>query len=430
MNTQRRPNARARLPRANGAPHPREGASRRIVARRLVAASVIVAVALVAPGGARLLDFALRIGAGALLEKSVAQFYASPVPSPAAAEPGTIERQERVAAAPAGTVAWRILYHSVDVDGTDTLVSGLVIAPNTLAPESNRTVVSWAHPTTGTAARCAPSSGIAPFSLIEGLTDLIAAGNIVVAADYAGMGIAGPPSFLIGVTEAANVLDIVRAARTIDTIHASNRVVLWGHSQGGHAALFAAQEAEIYAPELEITGVAVAAPATDLGALLKADEGDVSGVTIGAYAFDSYSRAYPSRLPIVDPLSGILTSAGATAVPAMAKLCLLGQNRELHAIATPLIGSFLNADPDTAPGWKEILAENTPTQAPLAMPLFVAQGGKDTLVRPEITAAYVAAQTQGGTTVESHVLVNSTHATVALDALPSLLTWMRSLHQQ
>ncbi|TVU59316.1 alpha/beta fold hydrolase [Paenarthrobacter nitroguajacolicus] len=241
-----------------------------------------------------------------------------------------------------------------------------------------------------------------------------------------GMGIAGPSSFLIGATEAANVLDIARAARGIEGIGAGNRVVLWGHSQGGHASIFAAQRAASYASELAIAGVAVAAPATNLGALLSADIGDVSGVTIGAYAFTSYAQAYSSRLPN-DPLTTILTPAGAAAAPKMAELCLLGQNSELHTIANPLIGSFVTGDPTQAPGWSQLLAENTPAQAPLTAPLFVAQGAKDTLVRPEITAAYVAAQTQGGTAVESHVLPDATHGTVALDAMPYLMKWMAAL---
>jgi acetyl esterase/lipase len=401
-------------------------ASRWRVVRNALAVPVVAAAILAAPSAARLLDFGIRVGEGAAVRPEVERFYTAPTLTPGASAPGTIVRKERVVAPPSGAVAWRILYHSTDVNGTDTLVSGLVIAPSAPAVSGARTVVSWAHPTTGTAPRCAPSSGIAPFVFIEGLTDLLAAGNIVVATDYAGMGIAGPPSFLIGVTEAANVLDIARAAQSIDDIGAGDRVVLWGHSQGGHASIFAAQLAATYAPDLTIAGVAVAAPATDLGALLTADIGDVSGVTIGAYAFTAYASAYASRLP-TDALSSILSSGGARAAPEMAKLCLLGQNKQLHTIATPLIGSFLTGDPAKAPGWADILAENTPSRAPLPVPLFVAQGAKDTLVRPEITAAYVAAQKEAGASVESHVLPNATHGTVALDALPELLKWMNGL---
>ncbi|MGR0160888.1 alpha/beta fold hydrolase [Paenarthrobacter nitroguajacolicus] len=404
----------------------KERSRRGAIFRRFILAALIIGALSVAPSAARLIDLGVRVGEGAAVESAVAPFYLAPSPAPKAAAPGTIIRQEPVVGAPEGAKAWRVLYHSTDVDGKDTLVSGLVIAPATPASDSSRTVVSWAHPTTGTAPRCAPSSGIAPFVFIEGLSDLLAAGHVVVATDYAGMGLAGPPSFLIGATEAANVLDIARAARLVEGIGASNRVILWGHSQGGHASIFAAQRAPSYAPELTVAGVAVAAPATNLGALLSADIGDVSGVTIGAYAFTSYAEAYASRLP-GNPLASILTTAGASAAPVMAKLCLLGQNSELHTIAGPLIGRFVLGDPTKIPGWSELLVENTPSEAPLPMPLFVAQGAKDTLVRPEITAAFVAAQTQAGTVVESHVLPDATHGTVALDSMPNLMKWMGAL---
>ena len=131
-------------------------------------------------------------------------------------------------------------------------------------------VVGWAHPTTGAVAKCAPSNGIDPFDLIEGMTDLLNAGYAVAAADYPGLGVAGPSSYLIGTTEGNSVLDAIRAAQNMPETGAINRsdVLLWGHSQGGQAALFAGQDATSYAPELRVKAVAVAAPAADLGALL------------------------------------------------------------------------------------------------------------------------------------------------------------------
>ena len=39
------------------------------------------------------------------------------------------------------------------------------------------------------------------------------------------------------------MLDAVRAARSVPETRASDRVMLWGHSQGGAAVLFAAERA-------------------------------------------------------------------------------------------------------------------------------------------------------------------------------------------
>lgn len=405
--------------------HPRKVPPAR---RRQVRIALLVAVALLlavaAPTLWRIADFAVRVDEGVVAEPTVTPFYESPTPS-ASQAPGTVVRSEPIVGAPAGSRAWRIVYHSTDEDGADALVSGVVVVPDGAAPEDGRTIVSWAHPTTGTAPRCAPSSGIAPFWLIEGLTDLLADGYVVVATDYSGMGLAGPPSYLIGDVEAANVLDIARAARTMPEASASDRVILWGHSQGGHAALFAAERARDHAPELDVLGAAVAAPATGLTQLLDAGIVDVSGITIGAYAFDAYADAYSERLPD-DPLSAILTDAGAAAVAEISSLCLLGQNSELHELARPLVGGFLRSDPANDPAWQTLLAENSPS-ARLDVPVFVAQGAQDTLVLPQITASYVAAREADGTRITSHVYPDAGHGDIALTALPDVREWMRTL---
>ena len=358
---------------------------------------------------------------GLVDEWTAAPFYQLPDPVPPG-PPGTLVRSERLGSAPAGAVAWRVLYHSRDLNGAELLTSGIVVAPDAPAPPGGRTVVSWGHPTTGTAPRCAPSVGSDPFDLVEGLSDLLKAGYVVAAADYPGMGAAGPDSYLLGATTGNSVLDAARAARALPGAGASDRLLLWGHSQGGHAVLFAGERAPTYAPELRLLGVAAAAPATDLGDLLEADIGDVSGVTIGSYAFDAYASVYRSTPGAT--LDTILTPAGAAATPAMSALCLLGQNAALHDIATPLIGRYLAADPTTTQPWAGLLSANTPGSARLPVPLFVAQGEADALVRPAVTAAFVAKECGLGTHVTSLTLPGVDHVVVALDAMPTLLPWL------
>ena len=45
-------------------------------------------------------------------------------------------------------------------------------------------------------------------------------------------------------------LDSVRAARALPRTGASNRFAVWGHSQGGQAALYTGEIDKSYAPEL------------------------------------------------------------------------------------------------------------------------------------------------------------------------------------
>jgi len=335
-------------------------------------------------------------------------------------------RSERLLGAPDGSEAWRVLYRSTDQSGAPMVVSGIVVAPIGAAPDGGRTVVSWAHPTTGAAKRCAPSLNVDPFILVEGIHELLDAGHVVVATDYPAMGVDGPPSYLIGATEGHSVLDAARAARAISETRASDDVVLWGHSQGGHAALFAAQEAKAYAPDLDVIGVAVAAPATELGKLLDDDITGVSGVTIGAYAFDAYQRAYGTG-DEEQGLESVLTEAGAEAVPDMAALCLLGQNKELHRIAGPLVGGFLAHDPATTQPWAGWLQENTPGGAPIGVPVLVAQGQSDTLVHPDVTADYVSTICAAGEHVLFERYDHIGHGLVAELTVPRLVGWIDDL---
>jgi hypothetical protein len=95
---------------------------------------------------------------------------------------------------------------------------------------------------------------------------------------------------------------------------ASRRFTVWGHSQGGRAAIFAGLRASQYAPELRLVGIAAAAPATNLALLLKDDIDTDSGRNLTAMTLWSWSRIYhasltkvvmPQAIPIIDRLAGL-----------------------------------------------------------------------------------------------------------------------------
>lgn len=352
-------------------------------------------------------------------------FYEVPAELPAG-KPGEIVRSEVILEAPTGTRAWRILYHSTDQSGADIVVSGTVIVPDLPAPAEGRVIVSWAHPTTGSAAHCAPSLGVAPFVGIEGMDDLLLAGYAIAATDYPGMGVAGDSSYLLAVPESNAVLDAARAARNLEGTDAGDRLLLWGHSQGGHAALFAAQRAGEYAPELTLAGVAVAAPAANLNALMTDDIVDTSGVTIASYAFPAYLAAYQDRFPEAS-IEAILTPAGAAAVGDIASYCLLTQHSQIAKIVDPLVGGFVSADPATTEPWATMLQENSAGGAPIGVPIFIGQGLADKLVIPSATEGYVAALCTAGETVQFEKFEGITHALAALASIPSLLGWFEGV---
>lgn len=338
-------------------------------------------------------------------------------------QPGQLIRSERLLGAPDGAVAWRVLYHSTDLDGNPIGVSGIVIAPDRPAPDGGWPIVSWAHPTTGAYGKCAPSEMEDPFALVAGSHELIEAGYVIAATDYSGMGADGPPAYLIGETEGNNVLDAARAAREIPETHAGTDLLLWGHSQGGQSALFAAEQAPSYAPELKLHGVAVAAPAAELGQLLDDHEDDASGVTIGSYAFDAMEKVYGATDPDVR-LDEVLTPEGIAVVPQIAPQCLLGDISELHDVAAPAVGKFFSVDPSTVEPWKTILAENTAGTKPIDVPILVTQGDDDTLVLPTSTANFVASLCARDERVMYRTFPGVSHGLAGERSIPTLLPWL------
>ena len=382
----------------------------------VLAVVAIVVAAVVTVVGLRLLGDAQE-------QPGLAAFYVQP-DGASDGEPGTIVKSERLEGVPVDTQAWRIMYRTTDQAGDPAVATGVVITPLGEAPEHGRTVLAWGHPTTGSAVDCAPSRGFDPFIGIEGMRPMLDRGYTVVATDYVGMGTPGIDSYLVGITAGNSVLDAVRAAQTIPESAAGSDVVLWGHSQGGQAALFAAERAAKYAPELTVRAVAVAAPAADLSALMKAHLDDVSGVTIGSYAFQSFADVYADRGA---NLSEILTPEGRKILPEMNELCLLTHIDQLHTIAGPVVGKFVLQDPTKVEPWSTLLRENSAGNVAFDAPLFIAQGLDDQLVVPADTQRLVDRTEQLGMDVTYHEVEIADHGTIAYLAVPALNTWLDNL---
>ncbi|KQZ83255.1 hypothetical protein ASD56_13170 [Microbacterium sp. Root166] len=218
-----------------------------------------LAVVLIATSaGAWALDEWLKEGAPV-----VDGFYDPPATVPD--EHGRLIRSDAFAGtAPPDATVTRILYTTRDALGTPAIASALVIAPS-VDRAGARPVVAWNHGTTGVARGCAPSlrHASATHWAIPAVNDAIERGWVVVASDYSGQGAPGVFPYLIGVGEARSSLDAVLAARELEGLALRPDTVAWGHSQGGHAALWMSQIAEDYAPTVDLLGTAVLAPVTD-----------------------------------------------------------------------------------------------------------------------------------------------------------------------
>ena len=161
-----------------------------------------------------------------------------------------------------------VLYSSRTPQGTRDAISGTVAVPRGRPPKGGWPVITFAHGTTGAADSCAPSRDAVGGPLNGGTTyinpdlnEWLRHGYAVVRTDYQGLGTPGPHPYLIGESEGRSTLDIVQAARELDK-HVGKRFLIAGHSQGGHAALFAAGEAAGWVPQLRLRGTVAFAPAS------------------------------------------------------------------------------------------------------------------------------------------------------------------------
>src|SRR4051812_4107367 len=166
-----------------------------------------------------------------------------------------------------------LLYRSTATDGKKIAVSGSLALPKGKAPKGGWPLITYAHGTTGAADSCAPTRGYDAGQLTSYAYPLLRrwlkAGYAVVRSDYEGLGTPGVHHYLLGAAEGRSVLDAARAARAFAGKKLSRRVIIAGHSQGGHAALFAAALARSWTPELRVRGTVAFAPASHLSAQFK-----------------------------------------------------------------------------------------------------------------------------------------------------------------
>jgi acetyl esterase/lipase len=364
------------------------------------------------------LAVAVSLGCATAARKPDA-FYEPPVPLPAG-KPGDVLRSEPVADGPEGARSWRILYRSTGMKGEPVAVSAMLVVPDGPAPEGGRDVVAWAHPTTGVVQDCAPSLQNSWKKTIPGLDEMVKAGWVVVATDYPGLGTPGVHPYLVGASEARAVVDSVRASRKVKEAGAGDRFVAWGHSQGGHAALFTGQLSATLAPELKLLGVAAAAPATDLARLLEMDLGSKLGKVLASEALWSWSRVYDT------PMAKVLYPQAVPVVEKVAANCIRNPAEGLVAFSDtlPLRDGFLTVRLAAVEPWGTIMKENSTGAAPIPVPVFLSQGTSDEVVHQQITALYGGALCAQGTAVRYLSVPAESHMLVAFHTATATVAWM------
>jgi uncharacterized membrane protein HdeD (DUF308 family)/acetyl esterase/lipase len=355
---------------------------------------------------------------------TVSAFYNTPKNLPDT--PGQLIRSDDFdRGLPDNSRAKRLLFSTTALDGSIGVASAIVVIPRA-APAAPWPVLLWEHGTTGIARHCAPSILSDPLGsgAMPAQQQAIDNGWVIVVPDYIGLGSEGPHPYLIGVPTAQSSLDAVRAARQLDGLSLSNNTVVWGHSQGGGAALWVGIEAATYAPDVPLLGIAAMAPAADLAPLAPSMLESPAGALFGAYIIEAYSKVYPDV-----KFDDYVRASARALLESVANRCLSdpGMLVSLGVVLSGASESVFSQQPSSGP-LAARLAENAPA-TPTGLPTFLGQGLSDPLILPEVQAQFVSGLCSAGQIIEYHTYAGRDHVGVVADdspMIPDLLAWTKA----
>lgn len=324
-----------------------------------------------------------------------------------------------------------------EVAGTEA-ATGIVLKP----ASPNGKIVSWAHPTIGQANYCSISRGgaYAPkitgpvggiqlnlYTTLSWANDMLTAGYTVVMPDYLGVAVQGPTrshrTYVVGQQEARDIFFAVKALQSptengwtaIPSVASDFTVI--GHSQGGHAALWAGVESAALGARTGMTlkGVVAAAPAADLNMVISETATNYAAWALGPELLQTFMNYLPQNLPDGSPnpagMPNIMTPQGNAVLGQIENYCTGGavanapgyvpgvQNG--YGTPQPTADPFSyppdSTDPTIAakfPAWVVLLNQQTPTivqgqfnSFPLDMPLQLVQPTDDFVVVAQTNAA-------------------------------------------
>ncbi|MEI2512041.1 alpha/beta hydrolase [Acinetobacter soli] len=340
-------------------------------------------------------------------------------------------------------------YKMLGISGQEVLATSLVFTPKGTPPSAGWPIVAWAHGTTGVADICAPSRNVMDENVKTMITQLLAQGYVVVAPDYEGL---GEPSgkeihpFLNVKSEAYSITDAVVAAKSYLGAKAATRWVAVGHSQGGQAALGAAQ----YASRAKLTykGTIAVAPASNLDLILNAGELSAANqpvtVQIPTYTnLDTYTALITAGLrnpnPSLQysqifktPSDKIAAQAESVCAPALAQSFAVGLTKYSNENNNTLVGygrtqdGFLNL-----PVVKNFTStDGQPLTVKVSTPIKIYQGQADTTVPLIATNKLVTEAKLAGTNINFVTNPTWTHGSAYSLNISNIVTDVNTLFTQ
>jgi pimeloyl-ACP methyl ester carboxylesterase len=327
--------------------------------------------------------------------------------------PGDLECANQVSA-PRPYRAWVFIYWSWEyLSDKPVAVSGsIAVNPQITAPPAGRPLLSWAHETFASITDgCALSHALPTFSAYPlVLSQFLDAndGFAVVGTDYQGLGMPGVHPYLVGKDEAYAVLFAARAAQRFRPAQASGPVIVMGHSQGGHAALFADYMANHVSYRFGVkfrpkAVIALSAP-TDLLQLASFAVAHPSPSLVAntdiLLAAGAWHRYYGVRYP------DVLTEAGQAAADAETD----PNTTDCYVPDVSETGDWIRSGEFTGP-WPGLLADNSVEADSLSpsIPVLIVQGTSDAQVLYTLTRAAVQTMCAHSTPVTYWEIMGGSH---------------------
>jgi pimeloyl-ACP methyl ester carboxylesterase len=303
---------------------------------------------------------------------------------------------------------YRVLYRTERGDGANTPATSVATVFVPTVPRAEKLpVIVVSHGTRGQGPECATSK----LQEIYQTGPLVGAGYAVIAPDLSGFNNYGaahnPPSIYAGSADVAkSTLDGAKALRKVMGHALSDKVVLLGHSQGGHTTLSALAMASEYDAGGTIAGVFVYAPLwisqATWGALpLVSTQYPFKDATLINAAAIWYMYTHGEALDGPGHGGDIFKPEKRAAIKDFQdNVCLDEAAAPLQALGTDINDlydpSFTNAvsaavgvgapcDSDLCKKWAARFSADRPhlTGSALEVPIQIAYGGSDTAIPPE-----------------------------------------------
>ena len=346
---------------------------------------------------------------------SLDPFYAT-----ASGRPGEVLRCRPVRLEPTGPAcAWQLVYGSTGARGQSIAVSGTLLVP--AAPwtgPGERPILAYGVGVHGLGRDAAPGYLLrlgteAELPLIE---LALARGWAVAVSDGDGLGTPGPHTYGAGAPGGHALLDIVRAS-----IHsglglgAESPVLVWGYSEGGRCAAWAAESQPAYAPELRLRGVAAGGVPSDLRAVAQAiDGGPFSGLGLAVLVGLAHAHQDPA-------LWEILSESGRAAAAHAATLDAVGLIVEYPG---PMREHTVRDDPWDEPVWRELLDRERAGRGRPQAPVYLYHVPDDQLVPYPLGRDLLRDYTALGADVTWSDVAADEHLAGAFAGAPAALDWL------